>query len=162
MKSATVVQLKKELDFRSSDELVSICLRLSKFKKENKELLTYLLFDANNEEGYISGVCSEIDARYDQINTSNFYYVKKSLRKILRETKKFIRYSGNKETEVELLLHYCRRFVEIDGIIKSRTMMNLFQRQILILKKAVQSLHQDLQYDYNQELEQLPDEFLQY
>ena len=156
MKSATVVELKKELKYRSSEELIEFCLRLSKFKKENKELLTYLLFEANHEEGYVRSVCEKLDDMFDGINTDSFYYVKKSLRKILRETKKHIRYSGKKETEVELLLHYCRRFMEVDGVRSSRTMMNLYHRQIQLLNKAINKMHEDLQYDYRQELKELP------
>ena len=47
MKTATVTVLKKELKYKSNDELLNLCLTLSKFKKENKELLTYLLFEAS-------------------------------------------------------------------------------------------------------------------
>ena len=49
MKAATVSQLKKELQHRNPDELLQLCLRLARFKLENKELLTYLLFEADNE-----------------------------------------------------------------------------------------------------------------
>ena len=49
MKTATVTELKKELKTRSQSDLVELCLKLSKFKKENKELLTYLLYEADNE-----------------------------------------------------------------------------------------------------------------
>ena len=37
MKPATVPQIKKELTHLSKIELIELCLRLSKFKKENKE-----------------------------------------------------------------------------------------------------------------------------
>ena len=36
-----------------------------------------------------------------------YFYIKKSVRKILRMAKKYIRYSKNKETEIEILLHFC-------------------------------------------------------
>ena len=49
MKTATVREIKLELKDKSSDELVELCLMLSKFKKENKELLTYLLYEKHNE-----------------------------------------------------------------------------------------------------------------
>ena len=61
MKAVSVVTIKKELKHRSSEELMEMCLRLSKFKKENKELLTYLLFEAHDESGYIETVKAEID-----------------------------------------------------------------------------------------------------
>ena len=48
MKAVNVSRLKTELNNRSPKELLEICLRLSKFKKENKELLTYLLLEADD------------------------------------------------------------------------------------------------------------------
>ena len=109
MKAATVVQIKKELQHRNPEELLQLCLRLARFKKENKELLTYLLFEADNEEGYIETVKSEIDEQFTLINTASFFYIKKSVRKILRSLKKYARYSGNKETEVALILYFCEK-----------------------------------------------------
>ena len=53
MKVASVKDLKIELKQRSNDELIELCLQLSKFKKENKELLTYLLFESDHEDHYI-------------------------------------------------------------------------------------------------------------
>ena len=107
MKAASVAQLRKELKYRSSEELESLCLRLARFKKENKELLTYLLFESENEVHYVAQVKEDMDAKFDEINKSSIYYIKKSVRRILRETKKYIRYSNVKETEVELLLYFC-------------------------------------------------------
>ena len=69
MKAVPVVTIKKELQHLSSDELTELCLRLSRFKKENKELLTYLLFEADFEEGYIETVKLEIDEQFELINT---------------------------------------------------------------------------------------------
>ena len=42
MKAVTIKQLKDELAHKSASELKELCLHLSRFKKENKELLTYL------------------------------------------------------------------------------------------------------------------------
>ncbi len=156
MKAATVAQIKKELKFRSSDELEALCLRLSRFKKENKELLTYLLFEADNEEAYVGQVKEFIEDRFSEINTASFYYVKKSIRKILRETKKYIRYSSVKETEVELLLFFCdtmRNFKP--SMARNTAMVNLYHRQLLLIEKKIATLHEDLQYDYTLELNEL-------
>ena len=107
MKSANVREIKKELRELPPDQVAELCLRLCRFKKENKELLTYLLFEAHDEEAYVESVKQEIDERFDQVNRKSPYYVRKSFRSILSMTRKFIRYSGNKETEVELLLYFC-------------------------------------------------------
>lgn len=156
MKAATVKELKTELTHQTQAQLVELCLRLSKFKKENKELLTYLLYEAENEAGYIESVKSEIETQFESINTSSYFYIKKSVRKILRMVKKYIRYSKQKETEVELLLHFCYVFKNMQpSIHRNTTLMNIFNRQILLIKKNITLLHADLQYDYNLELEEL-------
>ena len=156
MKAATIAQLKKELQHRSGDEILGLCLRLARFKKENKELLTYLLFEAGHEEGYIEAVKQEMDHQFDEINTDSFYYIKKSIRKILRTAKKYIRYSGNKETEIQLLLYFCEKLKAFKpSIKKNNALTNLYQRQIDFIKKRIPLLHEDLQYDYGVILEEL-------
>ena len=156
MKTASVKELKEELKFQSPVQLVELCLRLSKFKKENKQLLTYLLFEASNETAYISAVKQEMDIEFEQINKDSVYYIKKSARKILRHTKTHIRYSKMKETEVELLIHYCSRLKKINSDFPDNiALQNIFNRQIALIKKAMQSLHEDLRFDYKTELEEL-------
>jgi hypothetical protein len=156
MKAVTVKKIKDELGHKNAAELIDLCLRLSKFKKENKELLTYLLFESDNEEGYIESVKEEIDVLFDQININSYFYIRKSTRKILTLTKKFIRYSQNKETEVELLLYFCKKLKAFRPTIKKSTrLVNSFDRQVLLIKKGIATLHEDLQYDYLLELTEL-------
>ena len=47
MKAVTIKELKEELINCTPKELRELCLRLARFKKENKELLTYLLFESD-------------------------------------------------------------------------------------------------------------------
>ena len=56
MKAASLKEVKTELNHKSHSELLAICLRLSRFKKENKELLNYLLFEFSDEEKYIESM----------------------------------------------------------------------------------------------------------
>ena len=156
MKAATVVQIKKELQHKNQEELLEVCLRLSKFKKENKELLTYLLFESDHEAGYIESVKTEMDEVFDEINTNSYFYIKKSVRKILRNVKKYIRYSGNKETEVVLLLYFCKKLKTLTpSINRNTTLLNLYERQLLFIEKKIILLHEDLQYDYGLLVEEL-------
>ncbi len=158
MKAVTVKQLKDELSYKSEEELKELCLHLSKFKKENKELLTYLLFHAHNEDDYVNVVKEELDALFATINTKSLYYIRKSVRKILSLTKKYIRYSKKKETETELLLYFCTKLKEITPAINnSVTLQKVFDTQIRMIKKAIDKLHEDLQYDYQLELNELLD-----
>jgi len=156
MKAVTVKVLKDELVHRSPQELLEICLRLSKFKKENKELLTYLLFEASNEAAYIESVKREIDEGFEGINSTSYYFIKKSVRKILRNIKKFVRYSKKRQTEVELLLYFCAKLKHFQPSIRRNQMLvNLYRRQINAIEKAISTLHEDLQYDYTEELDVL-------
>src|SRR5690606_19657485 len=103
----------------SSQELMDICLRLSRFKKENKELLIYLLFESADEGHYIQSIKNHIDEGFSEINKKSFFYIRKSMRKILSQTKKYIRYSQKKETEVELLLYFCKKMKAFKPSIKN-------------------------------------------
>lgn len=160
MKAVSVNQLKKELVTCTHEELVELCLRLSKFKKENKELLTYLLFESFDETGYVESIKAEIDAQFENINTNSFHYIKKSVRKILRIIKKFSRYSLKKETEVELLIYFCFKLKDFRPSIENNvTLINIFTRQLVLIKKIVDTLHEDLQYDYKSQIEDLENSF---
>lgn len=150
MKVASIKDIKTELKKRTNDELLELCLHLSKFKKENKELLTYLLFESDHEESYIDAIKIEIDEQFELINTKTYYFIKKSIRKILRNTKKHIRYSKNKETEITLLLYFCKKLSELTPSIKHNTvLLNIYKRELDAIKKKTLALHEDLQFDYN-------------
>jgi len=156
MKAATVKQIKDELTASSPAKLIELCLHLSKFKKENKELLTYLLFEANDEAGYINEIKNEIDEQFELINYRNYYFIKKSVRKVLRNTKKYIRYSKKKETEVELLIYFCSKLKVMEPTYTRNVMLtNLYNRTIESIKKKLNTLHEDLQFDFQEELNEL-------
>lgn len=157
MKAATVHELKKELSHLSQSEVIELCLRLARFKKENKELLNYLLFEAHDEQEYIKNVNTEVDELFAEIpKGQGLYLAKKTLRKILRAVNKYARYSGNKQTDVELRLHYCETLKE-SGIKfhNSTALYNLYLSQIKKIKTLTATFHADLQYDYNRRLEEL-------
>ena len=156
MKTASISELKKDLKHSSQEELVELCLNLAKFKKENKELLTYLLYESSDEEQFIVNIKEETSFMFTEINTTSFYLMKKTVRKIQRTVKKYIRYSKQKETEVELLIHFCVELKKLrPSISKNLVLTNIFDRQKAAIEKSIQSLHEDLQYDYLKELEDL-------
>ncbi len=156
MKAASLKELKDEMSDLPQKNLLELCLRLVKFKKENKELLTYLLFEASNEPAFIEGVKSEITEEFKLINKKSFYLIKKSVRKILRNIKKYIRYSKKKETEVELLIYFCTELKKMrPSITRNVSLLNIYNRQIESIKKTISTLHEDLQFDYSSELNEI-------
>jgi len=156
MKTALISELKKEIENLNPKELRDLCIHFAKYKKENKELLSYLLFEAHDNQAYIKGVKTQVDELFDEINKSNLYFAKKSLRKILRLTNKFIKYTSSKQVEVELLIYYCKKLQE-SGIQfqKSTALSNIYLRQIVKIKKALATLHEDLQFDYEEDVKEL-------
>lgn len=156
MKPASLAEIRKELKTRDPKQLAELCLRLGRFKKDNKELLTYLLFEAQDESGYIEAIKYDIDDMMEEINTSHIYYAKKGLQKILRQLNKNIRYSGNKQTEVEVLLYFCQAIRDSGiAIHHSNVLINMYERQKVKIKKALNSLHEDIQADYEVEIDRL-------
>ena len=156
MKALTVKEIEIELKERPPKELLELCLRLSKFKKENKELLTYLVFESADEQAYINGIKQEVDEQFELINTKTTYYIKKSVRKILRRIKTYIRYSKITETEIELLIYFCQKMKAFNPPIKKSVVLsNIHNRELEAIKKKVVSLHEDLQYDYSVALQEL-------
>ncbi len=157
MKAATVHEIKQELLASSDKVLVELCLRLSKFKKENKELLTYLLFESHNEEAYVEEVKQLISDEMDALSAgTNLYLAKKTIRKILRIANKHLRYIGSKQAEVAILIHFCYSLKNHGIPYKlSATLNNLYNQQIKKINQSLLALHEDLQYDFKQALEGL-------
>ena len=156
MKAASINEIKQELQSLPPSRLNEICLRLARFKKDNKELLTYLLFEAADETAYIGSVKKEIDQEFEGLPKPNLYLTKKSLRKVLRSTAKQIRYAGSPQAEVELLTYFLRK-LDLSGIPykDSPVLVNLYRQQLKKVRSVIAGLHEDLQYDYLKGLEAL-------
>ncbi|MBO9728468.1 MAG: hypothetical protein J7623_07490 [Chitinophaga sp.] len=156
MKAATISEIKKELSTLAPAELSALCLRLAKYKNDNKELLTYLLFEAHNEQGYVDAVKVEIDNGFTEMAGDKLYHAKKRLRKILRITNKHIRYTGSKQAEAELLIYFCTKMKQA-GLLSSYSIQlnNLYEQQLKKIAKVIAAQHEDLQYDYQRQLDRL-------
>lgn len=157
MKAASLNEIKKELKSADPETLQELCMRLARYKLENKELLTYLLYEADNEQSYITAVKENVDALFSELPArSNLYYVKKGLRKILRLLNKQIRYSGIKQTELELRIYFCLKVQEAEIPLREGTVLyNLYQQQLKKIYGIVVKLPDDLQLDYQRELNQI-------
>jgi hypothetical protein len=153
MKTASLSEVKKELQTLDLAAVQMMCLRLAKYKKENKELLAYLLFESHDEQGYVNLVKEEMAELFKTIPRGNLYLIKKTLRKILRFTNRQIKYSGLKQTELELRIYFCGNVREARIPLHHGTVLfNLYQQQLLKIASALNKLPEDLQYDYQNEI----------
>jgi hypothetical protein len=156
MKAASSKEIKSALIEQSPSQLIELCLRLARFKKENKELLTYLLFEEQDEDGYIISAKKVIDEGFETLNIQSVYIAKKNLRKIIRITNKFIKYSGIDTTEITLLIYVCRCIQESGlKLNNSIALKNIYLSLIKKIKTRISDMHEDLQYDINKEIEVL-------
>jgi hypothetical protein len=156
MKPATIHEIKQELLNLPSPKLAELCLRLAKFKKENKELLTFLLFESIDLNAYIANVKKEIDTGFEDLPKPNIYLTKKSLRKVLRITAREIRYTGSPQAEVELLTYFLQKMKSARiAVDKSTVLANLYNNQLKKVKSVIATMHEDLQYDYVRDLKGL-------
>lgn len=156
METASLSEIKNELKTISPIQLQELCLRLAKYKKENKELLNYLLFDAVNEQAFIQNVKNEVDLQFKQLNKHSYYLAKKTLRKVLKTADKYIKFSGSKETEIELLIYFCQKMKNSGlNLRSSRVVLNMYQRRVERIRKVLSMLHEDLQFDYEETVENL-------
>lgn len=151
MRSATISELKSELLTLKPAQLAEICTRLARFKKENKELLTYLLFE--DEESYRKSVKEEIAELFQTINLDHLYFAKKTLRKILRIVNKYSRYSSSKETEVEFRIFFLQQLKDTGiPLHRNKVIENIRNSQLKKVHQVLAGLHEDLQHDYLKEI----------
>ena len=152
MKASSISELKKSLARLDHDDLLAACIRLAKYKVDNKELLTYLLDKSSDERAYADEVCAELSLQLPDTRTLH----KKTMRKVVRLMDKWIRYSGNKETEIEVRIHFCRLFVDRRiEFGRCRVKANMYATQLKKIDKALESVHPDLQFDFQYQMEGL-------
>ncbi len=153
----SIHEIKKELQELPDKRLVEICATLARYKKNNKEYLNYLLYYADSNEAYINEIINEVDTLFAAIDVkSNLYFVKKSLRKILRIITKYSRYIEDKQVTTRLLIYFCQKLKE-SGIPfeDSKQLVNMYEQQIKKINALIDGLHEDFQHDFKRELEAL-------
>jgi hypothetical protein len=148
MNTHALNEIKKALEKRDFNELLDYCIRLAKFKKENKELLGFLLFESDDLNSYVENVKLETENLFGEINKKSIYFIKKGVRRILKKVHKHIRFSMSKEVEAELLIHFCNCMTNHSiPLAQSVQLNNLYDAQLKKIEEALSSLHPDLQYD---------------
>ena len=157
MKFEKLTDIKKELSYKNIQELTDICLRLAKFKKENKELLNYLLFDSADPIRYAENVKLFLENDFKNLQ-KNYYYSSKSLRKILKVMNRYIKYTASKTIELDLMIWFCTNFIKYaDTRTSHKPLQAILIRQLDKIKMSIPKMHEDLQFDYQIEFDELID-----
>ena len=147
--------IKKELQHLSAQQLTDLCLRVARHKKENKELMAYMLFEADNQPAFIEKVKAEVGFMFSQLPVQS-YNAAKYLRKILRLIGKYVKFMASKEAEIELLINFCDSYMQYaDRKSSYKPLRLILTRQVEKIKGLISKLHEDLQADYLAEYELL-------
>lgn len=150
MESASIKEIRAELKEQDSSRLQEICQRLARYKKENKELLSYLLFESDDEPNYVHKVKAEIETHFENLPQGNVYYIKKSLRKILRIVNRQVKYSEVVATEIEIRIHFCKLVKEHRVPLQRNVVLsNLYQAQVKKIQSLLKKLDEDLHGDFD-------------
>lgn len=156
MKAAKLIVLKSAVFSLSTKETQELILKLARFKVENKEYLTYLLFESYNEEEFVAKTKDWLNDKFNEINFNYYYTARKSIRKILKELKKLIRFSKINTTEIELLLNFCLLLkTKTNKLFYQSFISNMYSTQLKIARRKWLGLHPDFQIDFESLFEQL-------
>ena len=156
MNIPSLAAIKKELSYLDEKELSSLILDLSKFTRDNKAFLYFKLNERDQPSLFVDTVKDELDEQFQTANTTSFYLTKKSAQTIRRKLNKALKFSKNKEDQVELLLYFCEQLLKY-GYLKYKhpILQSLFLKQTEKIQKSIAALHEDLQYDYSIRLDEL-------
>jgi hypothetical protein len=151
--TSNISTLKKHLQHLPKEIIIDYCIRMAKYKKDNKELLHYLAFEAGEEDNYIKAINQEVTTAFENINRSNLYYAKKNIRTILKTVNKHCKYTEKRTSKIELLIHFCLQMKNC-GIPfkKHKALFNLYSQQVLNIRKNINMLHEDHHLDYEDDL----------
>lgn len=155
--SPKLADLKKELNFLQAPELKELCLRLAKHKTENKELLHFLLFYTEKKESYVEDIKQLIINEFDSLHPS-IYLATKQIRKLLRLCNKHIKFLATKHLEAEIALAFCKEFITHPIVsINQKATLAILIGQLKRLMRVIPKLEEDLQFDYQQQFDELLD-----
>jgi len=155
MKKENLRDLKKELEILEPEDLIKVALRLAKLKTENKELLAYLLFDAEDPLNYAEGLKEDVLSPFNgEFQTT--YHFTKSIRKSLRLIAKYLRFTSNRQGETELLLFLVNAYHQnYKHQYRTAALSKIVFRCLEKAETNISKLHEDLQADYTETLNDL-------
>ncbi len=156
MKIASLANIKKELQFLPEKKLIELIVDLSKFSMDNKKFLFFKLYEKDNPKMFTEMVQEELETEFQNANTRNYHYGKKSAQGIRRKLNKLLKLSKDKPTHIELIAYYCDQ-LHTYGYLRFRhpVIENIYHMQLGKIEKLVNGLHEDLQYDYEMLVEKL-------
>jgi hypothetical protein len=87
------------------------------------------------------------------------YNAAKAMRKILRLLSKYTKFTGSKQAEIDLLMNFCINYINYtDRKVSYKPLRLILVRQVIKIRAIIAKLHEDLQFDHNQDFNAMLEE----
>ncbi len=145
-------QQKKEITKLDAKTLADICIKLAKYKTENKEFLNYLLFHSYDNQPYIDELKLEINNTFSALKFNDYAHFK-LIKVLLLRINKHLKFIGDKNQEAEIVAQFCNTFMANVSVRSYYNgLIQILFRQFVRLQKIVGKLDEDLQFDYKDDI----------
>jgi hypothetical protein len=156
MQLPSLAEIKKELKHLDQKELTDLIVELSKFTRDNKAYLYFKLFERESPRRFVEMVQEDLELEFQKANTKHYYVAKKSAQAIRRKLNKNLKLTKDKTQHIELISYFCAQLKAYGYLdFHHPVIENLYQLQVGKIEKLVAGLHEDLQYDYEEKIQQL-------
>jgi membrane-anchored protein YejM (alkaline phosphatase superfamily) len=149
MNVLSLSEIRKNLKHLSDEELCVILTKLAKFKKVNKEYVSFLLLNESNEDLYVEEVKEHLLELLENLNQSSIQYAKKTLRKVLKILRQCAAFSEKDVTQLDLSIFFCHELNKLQRSIRNHSIVQgMYNREITRMDKVLKAMHEDLVSDY--------------
>ena len=156
MKIASLAEIKKELQHLSQKELITLIADLSKFSMDNKLFLYFKLYGREQPGLFAEMVQEELINDFRNGNQRNAHYAKKSAQAIRRKLNKYLKFTKDKPTQIELISFFCEMLYEYGYLMYRHPVIeNLYLLQVGKVERLLGQMHEDLQFDYRDKVKEL-------
>ncbi|MCH7411259.1 hypothetical protein MM239_17825 [Belliella sp. DSM 111904] len=153
MKIPSLAEIKKELSYLNDQELTNLIIDLSKFSRDNKAYLFFKLFERDNPKIFVEMVQDELEQDFRKSNSSNFHTAKKAAQALRRKLNKHLKLTKDISAQIELIIFFCKNLKAYGYLYHGHPVIqNLYDAQIGKIRTLIGKLHEDLQYDYEEDL----------
>ena len=156
MKVASLAEIKKELKHLSQNELIDLISDLSKFSTDNKLFLYFKLYGRDQPDLFSDMVKEELINEFRSGNIRNYHHAKKSAQAIRRKLNKYLKFTKDKPTQIDLISFFCEMLFEYGYLMfRHPVIENLYRLQVGKVERLLSQMHEDLQYDYRDKVGEL-------
>lgn len=154
IEKVALADIKQALQQATPNELRDLCVRLARFKQDNKQLLHYALFYQDRPEVFIEEVNVRLKEAVETFNYSHAYWVKKGLRKWQRQVNLLGRISGEPWVQAKLQGMYALACYEAASkVAATEVLTNLCAQATKKFYAQVAKLEADWQHDLTRTFE---------